>query len=83
MMVSVWWAVGMFLLGAYAGILVFALMSMAAREHAQHVKEVEAVEHDGLRPVKLEEEWMVTPSVEFRSHTTPDRRMPTATRRAG
>ncbi len=58
MMVSVWWAVGMFLLGAYAGILVFALMSMAAREHDQGVKEREAFERDGLGGVELEEEWI-------------------------
>jgi len=41
-MVSAWWAIGVFLLGAYAGTLVFALMSVAAREHAQGVKEEEA-----------------------------------------
>jgi len=57
MMVSIWWAVGMFLLGAYAGILVFALMHMAARQHEQGVKTEEAVERDGVGPVKLEEEW--------------------------
>ena len=34
MMVSAWWAIGVFLLGAYAGTLVFALMSVAASEHA-------------------------------------------------
>jgi hypothetical protein len=57
MMVSVWWAVGMFLLGAYAGILVFALMSMAAREREQGIKDEEAVERDGFGPVHLEKEW--------------------------
>ena len=57
MMVSVWWAVGMFLLGAYAGILVFALMSMAAREHEQGVKDEKAVERDGIGPVNLENGW--------------------------
>ena len=57
MMVSVWWAVGMFLLGAYAGILVFALMSMAAREREQGIKDEEAVERDGFGPVNLEKEW--------------------------
>ena len=57
MMVSVWWAIGMFLLGAYAGLLVFALMNMAAREHEQGVKDGEAVERDGFGPVNLEEEW--------------------------
>jgi len=57
MMVSVWWAVGMLLLGAYVGMLVFALMGMAAREREQGVKDEEAVERDGLGRVNLEEEW--------------------------
>jgi len=47
----------MFLLGAYAGIAVFALMSTAAREHEQGVKEGEAVERDGLGGVSLEKEF--------------------------
>jgi len=57
MMVSVWWAVGLLLLGVYAGMLVSALMSMAARECEQGIKDEEAVERDGLGPVDLEEEW--------------------------
>ena len=57
MMVSIWWAVGMFFLGACAGTLVFALMSMTAREGEQGVKEEQAVERDGLGPVTLDEEW--------------------------
>jgi hypothetical protein len=56
-MVSVWWLVAVFLVGAYAGILVFALMSMAVRAHKQVTNEEEAVETDGLRPVEQEEEW--------------------------
>jgi len=56
-MVSVWWAVGMFLLGAYAGMLVFSLMSMSAREHGLGIKDEEAVGRDGLGPVNLEKEW--------------------------
>ena len=57
MMVSVWWAVAMFLVGAYAGILLFALMSMATRAHEQAVKEGKAVERDGLGPVDHDDEW--------------------------
>jgi hypothetical protein len=57
MMVSVWLALGMLVLGANAGILVFALLSMAAREHEQGIKDEEAVERDGLAPVNLENEW--------------------------
>jgi hypothetical protein len=57
MMVSVWWAVGMLLLGAYAGMLAFALMSMAAREREQGIKDEEAIERDGFGRVKLDKEW--------------------------
>jgi hypothetical protein len=57
MMVSIWWAVGMFFLGACAGTLVFALMSMTAREAEEGVKEERGVERDGLSRVKLDEEW--------------------------
>jgi len=57
MMVSVWWAVGMLLLGTYAGMLLFALMNMAAREREQGIKDEEAVERDGLGPVSVEQEW--------------------------
>ncbi len=57
MMVSIWWAVWMFFLGACVGTLVFALMSMTAREGEQGVKEEQAAERDGLGPVKLDEEW--------------------------
>jgi hypothetical protein len=31
MMVSIWWVVAAFVLGCNAGLVVFALMSMAAR----------------------------------------------------
>ena len=37
-MVSIWWVIGAFVLGGYAGMLVFALMSMAAREDVQAAK---------------------------------------------
>ncbi len=57
MMVSIWWAAWMFFLGACVGTLVFALMSMTAREGEQGVKDEQAVERDGLGPVKLDEEW--------------------------
>jgi hypothetical protein len=59
MMVSVWWAVAMLLLGAYAGMLLFALVSMAAREGTQGVKDEEAVERDGVRSANLEKEWTI------------------------
>ncbi len=57
MMVSIWWAVGMFVLGAYAGMLVFALMSVARRESEHCLRSERAVERDGLGSVNLEEDW--------------------------
>lgn len=57
MMVSIWWPVVMFFLGACGGTLIFALMSVTAREGEQGVKEEHAVERNGLGPVKLVEEW--------------------------
>ncbi len=51
---SFWWVVGAFVLGGYAGMLVLALMSMAAREDEQAVKAKEAVERDGLGLANLE-----------------------------
>ena len=57
MMVSVWWAIGMFLFGAYAGTLLFALVSIAAREYVQGVKEREAVGRDGVGPINVDDEW--------------------------
>jgi len=56
-MVSVWLAVGMLFLGANAGMLVFALMSMAARESERGVKAEESIERDGVGPVDLDKEW--------------------------
>ena len=57
MMVSVWLAVGILFLGAYVGMLVFALMSTAAREAERRLKDEEAVERDGVAPVDLDKEW--------------------------
>ncbi len=48
----------MFVLGGYAGMLVFALMSVATREEEQGRRTQEAVERDGLAPVNLEEDWI-------------------------
>ncbi len=56
-MVSIWWVVLAFVLGGYAGMLVFALLSMARREEAQAVKAKEIVERDGLGPVHLKAHW--------------------------
>jgi len=58
MMVSIWWAVGMAVLGAYAGMFVFAVMSMAATQREQGVKDEQAVERDGFGPVDLDKEWI-------------------------
>lgn len=56
-MVSIWWVIGAFVLGGYAGMLVFALMSVAAREDVQAVKARDVVARDGLGPVPLEAHW--------------------------
>ncbi len=56
-MVSIWWVVLAFVLGGYAGMLAFALMSMAAKEEVQAVKARDSVERDGLGPVHLEAHW--------------------------
>jgi hypothetical protein len=57
MMVSIWWVILAFVLGGYAGMLVFALMGMAAREEVQGVRANEALEQDSLGPVPLEARW--------------------------
>lgn len=57
MMVAIWWVVSAFLIGGYAGMLVFALMSMTAREGERGVKADKAVERDRLGPVNLEDDW--------------------------
>jgi hypothetical protein len=57
MMVSIWWAVWMFFLGACAGTLMFALMSMTAREREEGVKEEQAFERDVVSGLKSDEEW--------------------------
>ena len=57
MMVSVWWAIGTFLLGTCVGTLVFALITVAARGQEQSDKEEEAVGREGLGSIKLEEQY--------------------------
>ena len=57
MMVAIWWVVSAFLIGGYAGMLVFALMSMTAREGERAVKADKAVERDRLGPANLEDDW--------------------------
>jgi len=57
MMVSIWWVLLAFVLGGYGGMLVLALMGMAAREELQGDSVADAVERDGLGPVPLEAHW--------------------------
>lgn len=45
---SIWWVVGAFLVGSFAGMLLFALMRMAAREGEQAAKAYEAAEGDSF-----------------------------------
>ena len=56
-MVSIWWVLLAFVLGGYGGMLVLALMGMAAREELQGDSVADAIERDGLGPVHLEAHW--------------------------
>jgi hypothetical protein len=57
-MVSIWWVACAFLLGGLAGLLIFAFVSMAARQDERAVKADEALQRAGLRAVYLEEHWI-------------------------
>ena len=57
-MVSVWWVIGAFILGGYAGMLVFALMSMTAREQDRAGLAEDAAARGGMGPVHLDEHWV-------------------------
>jgi hypothetical protein len=56
-MVSIWWVACAFLVGGLAGLLIFAFVSMAAREDERAVKADEALQRKGLRGMNLEEHW--------------------------
>jgi uncharacterized membrane protein len=56
-MVSIWWVACAFLLGGLAGLVIFAFVSMAAREAERAVKADEALQRTGLRALNLEEHW--------------------------
>jgi len=56
-MVSLWWVAAAFLLGGFAGSMVFALMAVAAREHEHAARADEKLARDGLGPVELEATW--------------------------
>jgi hypothetical protein len=58
-MVSVWWMVGAFLMGGLAGLVVFSLIGMAAREARHAVMAEKGVRQVGLTPVTLDHDWMV------------------------
>jgi hypothetical protein len=56
-MVSIWWVAAAFVLGGYAGVLVFALMAMARSESDRAATAGEAVQRDGAPPGTLEPTW--------------------------
>lgn len=56
-MVSIWWVMWAFLLGGFAGLLVFALMSMAGKNNDRAIRADEAVQHVHLGPMHIEKSW--------------------------
>ena len=56
-MVSMWWVVCAFLLGGLAGLMIFALVSMAARQGERAIMADEAVQRTGLGTVNLGDYW--------------------------
>ena len=56
-MVSIWWVVCAFLLGGIAGLLVFALTSMAAKQNERAAEADKVLQHVHLRRLKLEGSW--------------------------
>jgi len=56
-MVSIWWVVSAFLMGGFAGLLVFSLIGMAHKESEHAVRAERTVGRDGLIPLKLHKDW--------------------------
>jgi len=56
-MVSIWWLVGAFLMGGFAGLLAFSLVGIAGREGDHAVRAERTIESNGLRPVRLDKHW--------------------------
>ena len=57
LMVSIWWVVAAFVLGGWAGMLIFALMSMSAHESDRAAQAEDAAVRGGLGPVDLDPHW--------------------------
>jgi hypothetical protein len=53
----VWWIVGTFVIGGFAGMLVFALIHETRREGDRGDVAADAVGHGGVAPVQLHREW--------------------------
>jgi hypothetical protein len=56
-MVSIWWLVGAFLMGGFAGLLAFSLVGIAGREGDHAVSAERMIGRNGLRPVRLDKHW--------------------------
>jgi hypothetical protein len=56
-MVSIGWAMLMFVFGGLAGAVILALIGMAAREEDRGVRAEADVDHSRLRPVHLHRQW--------------------------
>lgn len=57
-MVSIWFLFWAFLVGGFAGMLVFALTTMASREDDRTTKAEKRVKRYGLDGVELDNEWI-------------------------
>lgn len=57
-MVSIWWVMLAFLIGGLAGLLIFSLIGVAAKEDAKAAKAEKSAARKGQRPPELNEDWM-------------------------
>jgi RsiW-degrading membrane proteinase PrsW (M82 family) len=51
---SIWWLVGAFLVGGYAGMLLHALLTMAATRERASGRALRSLDLDGLSPLNVE-----------------------------
>ncbi len=55
---SIWLVLWAFLIGGFAGMLVFALTAMAGSEDDRAAKSEKAIKRKGLGRVELDKEWL-------------------------
>jgi len=56
-MVSIWWVALAFVLGGFAGLLIYAFMDTSAGQSERAARADEDVRRTGLGDVNLEEHW--------------------------